>query len=211
MVAADHLLAFTERRTALMAGATLHQLRYWQDHHRLIRPEIQRQVSPTRVVKLYGFTEAIDACVIGQFRAGNVPLQQVRRVLDSVHERGAVDALRTVEYAIDSGELFWRFHPSEPWEGSKRPKQYVGHAVLNLQLVRRHIREFPARSPDDLGQIVEQRGVQRGAPCFAGTRIPVSSVRAWFEAGASRERVLAAYPLLEDIDLDAIEPATAIA
>lgn len=44
-----------------------------------------------------------------------------------------------------------------------------------------------------------------GEPCIRGLRISVGTVVGLVASGVSRERILAAYPLLEAADLDALQ------
>jgi uncharacterized protein (DUF433 family) len=44
-----------------------------------------------------------------------------------------------------------------------------------------------------------------GKPCIRGLRISVSTIVGLVASGVSRERILAAYPLLEGSDIDALQ------
>ena len=44
-----------------------------------------------------------------------------------------------------------------------------------------------------------------GKPCIRGLRISVSTIVGLVASGVSRERILAAYPLLKTTDLDALQ------
>ena len=51
-------------------------------------------------------------------------------------------------------------------------------------------------------RITHDPAVLGGKPCIRGLRISVSSIVGLVASGVSRERILAAYPLLEDPDID---------
>jgi uncharacterized protein (DUF433 family) len=53
----------------------------------------------------------------------------------------------------------------------------------------------------DARRIVTNENVMSGAPCFAGTRIPVASVVALFDYGYADSRVRWAYPTLTLADI----------
>ena len=51
-------------------------------------------------------------------------------------------------------------------------------------------------------RITHDPAVLVGKPCIRGVRISVSTIVGLVASGVSRERILAAYPLLEDPDID---------
>ena len=54
-------------------------------------------------------------------------------------------------------------------------------------------------------RITHDPAVLGGKPCIRGLRISVSTVVGLVASGVSRERILAAYPLLEGSDIDALQ------
>ncbi|MCT0225608.1 DUF433 domain-containing protein [Synechococcus sp. CS-1328] len=53
-----------------------------------------------------------------------------------------------------------------------------------------------------LSRITHDPAVMGGKPCIRGLRISVGTIVALMASGASTERILAAYPLLEPGDID---------
>ena len=53
-----------------------------------------------------------------------------------------------------------------------------------------------------LSRITHDPAVLGGKPCIRGLRISVSTIVGLVASGVSRERILAAYPLLEAPDID---------
>ena len=51
-------------------------------------------------------------------------------------------------------------------------------------------------------RITHDPAVLGGKPCIRDLRISVGTIKGLMASGASRERILAAYPLLEAADLD---------
>ena len=51
-------------------------------------------------------------------------------------------------------------------------------------------------------RITHDPAVLVGKPCIRGVRISVSTIVGLVASGVSRERILEAYPLLEDPDID---------
>jgi len=54
-------------------------------------------------------------------------------------------------------------------------------------------------------RITYDPAVLGGKPCIRGLRISVSTIVGLVASGVSRERILAAYPLLEGSDIDALQ------
>jgi len=54
-------------------------------------------------------------------------------------------------------------------------------------------------------RITHDPAVMGGKPCIRGLRISVGTIVGLVASGVSRERILAAYPLLEAADLDSLE------
>lgn len=54
-------------------------------------------------------------------------------------------------------------------------------------------------------RITHDPAVLGGKPCIRGLRISVSTIVGLVASGVSRERILAAYPLLEGPDIDALQ------
>ena len=53
-------------------------------------------------------------------------------------------------------------------------------------------------------RITHDPAVLGGKPCIRGLRISVSTIVSLVASGVSRERILAAYPLLEGPDIDEV-------
>ena len=59
------------------------------------------------------------------------------------------------------------------------------------------------RAPEEIGRIVQTPGVLGGRPRLDGTRIGTANVWGFQEGGASIEEILAAYPSLDRVDVEA--------
>lgn len=54
----------------------------------------------------------------------------------------------------------------------------------------------------DISRITHDPAVMGGKPCIRGLRITVSTIVGLLASGEPRQRILQAYPLLEDADID---------
>jgi uncharacterized protein (DUF433 family) len=83
--------------------------------------------------------------------------------------------------------------------------------IIMLEEVRADLRRAAAQPDRTPGRIVKRRRVLASKPTFAGTRVPVSAVRAFLDRGASEEQILAAYPQLTEADIVAVRADRAVA
>ncbi len=207
----DALIAFTEAKTAAVAGVSVHTLRRWAELG-LVGPSIRRQISQRNTVRLYAFQDVLAAIVLADLGGRYRHPRLAKRLLTWLlyHEEWE-RPLTELQFAVDSSDVYVKL-PDGGWHGGKKPRQGVMHEVLDLDPIRHRIREATGgRSPDQFGQIVRTRRVQGSKPCFAGTRIPVERVMTFLSAGESEERILGAFPRLVSEDIDAARNVMATA
>jgi DNA-binding transcriptional MerR regulator len=196
---ADDLLAISDERAAKLARVSIRRLRYWQQIG-LVVPSITRQISPRNTVRLYTYRNLIDLLVVAILRTDRgMTLQHIRRVVD--HVRGSYQ-LSEVTFATVGKEIYFQ-HPDGTWEGDVRPDQIVLEKTIRLDRLRSTIASATRRGKEQVGQVVRRRGVMGSKPVFAGTRIPVETVREFLEHGYSTAQILEEYPTLEAADIDA--------
>lgn len=83
-------------------------------------------------------------------------------------------------------------------------RRIIEQLVLDLQPLRQRIAEGTRRADDLSGKVEQRRGALGNKPVFAGTRIPVDTVRRYLDAGRSTTRVLAAFPDLTRDDIESV-------
>lgn len=69
--------------------------------------------------------------------------------------------------------------------------------------MRERIRELNRRGDDEIGRIVRRRGVVHNQAVIAGTRIPVSTIKEFADAGYTIAEILSEYPSLSENDVEA--------
>lgn len=74
--------------------------------------------------------------------------------------------------------------------------------IIDIAAARRHVEARESALDRARARIVSDLDVIGGEPVFKGTRVPVYDVAASLEKGISRERILAAYPMLDEEALD---------
>jgi DNA-binding transcriptional MerR regulator len=200
----DELIAFPDTRAARLARVSMRRLRYWEETH-LVRPSINRQLSPRNTVRLYSFQDLLSLLVVAELRTErDMSLQHIRRVVQHLRARGYEAPLRELKFATlgrEGREIYFQ-HPDGSWEGDLRPDQIVLEKVLRLDRLRARINEAVRRPAKDAGRVVTLRGVHASAPVFAGTRIRVSTVQEYLEHGYGTDAILEAFPDLKAADVD---------
>jgi uncharacterized protein (DUF433 family) len=199
----ERLLSVPRNTAARLAGLTLRQIDYWAATG-LVRPSVDRTLAPGRRVRLYEFVELLALMVAAELRARGVSLQHIRQIVAHLLQRGYDQPLTQLRFATVGGQVYFQ-HSDGEWEGDIKPDQLVLHQVLDLDLIRRRIVDCMNRSEDEPGQVERRRGVLGGKPVFAGTRVPVDTVRRYLAAGRSPGDILEAFPVLNRADIGAVE------
>jgi uncharacterized protein (DUF433 family) len=201
---AEELIAFSDFRAARLAGVSVRRLRYWEETQ-LVTPSISRKVSSRNTVRLYGFQDMLAVLVVAWLRTERgMSLQHVRRVVTHLRSRGYQEPLRELKFATLGQEIYFQ-HPDGSWEGDLQPDQIVLEETIRLDPLRARITRAVERPVASVGQIVKRRGVMGNKPIFAGTRIPVATVKRYLDAGYDAEQIIKEYPSLTPADIEAAQ------
>jgi uncharacterized protein (DUF433 family) len=200
----ETLVALPRDRAARLAGVSERRVAYWATRG-LVVPAVEERLSPQRPVRLYGYLELMSLMVVAQMR-DKASLQEIRRVVEYLRGLGFPEPLTELRFAVAGRKLYFE-HPDGNWEHDRRPGQIVLDQVLNLAPMRARIRKAVERDKASVGKVERRRGAMGSKPLVAGTRVPVATVQRYLEAGKSIEDVLAAFPVLEKADVEAIRRA----
>ncbi len=202
----EHLLSVPRNTAARLAKVSLRRLDYWASTG-LIGPSVDRTLQPGSRVRLYNFRELFAVMVAAELRERGVSLQHVRQIVEHLLARGYDQPLTQLRFATVGKQVYFQ-HANGEWEGGIRPDQLVLHQVLDLALIRKKIADGLERRLDEFGRVERRRGTLGGKPVFAGTRIPVDTVRRYLAAGHSIDEVLEAYPSLGTADVELVRNET---
>lgn len=198
----ERLLAVPRETAARLAGLSPARVDYWA-RTEVAAPTSDETLPNGRRVRLYEFVDLLALLVAAELRVRGVSLQHIRELVRFLRELGFDRPLTELRFATSGRQVFVQY-PDGTWSGGLSPEQLVFHQVLNLDLIRRRIRDGVDRDQTHLGGLDRHRGVHANKPVVAGTRIPVASVRRYLEAGRSEDDVLAAFPALTVDDLAAV-------
>lgn len=196
------------RVAAKIAGLTDRKVSYWANQQ-VAQPTVVQEVrgargqTNQRPVRLYDYTELMSLLVAAELRGRNISLQHIRKVVRHLRARGYGRPLTDVRFAIAGAELYFQ-HPDGTWEGGLRPDQIVIHEVLNLEPLRARILEGIQRRAELVAEVERRRGTLGSKPVFAGTRVPVETVRRYLAAGRTPEQIVSAFPVLTLDDVLAV-------
>jgi uncharacterized protein (DUF433 family)/DNA-binding transcriptional MerR regulator len=202
----ERLLAVPRNVAARLAGVSLRRVDYWAETG-LVAPSIDRTLGSGKRVRLYGFVDLLALMVAAELRSRGVSLQHVRQVVVHLLDRGYEQPLTEVRFATVGKRVYFQ-HPNGEWESGVHPDQLVFHHVLDLEPIRRRITDGVGRDQQLAGRVERRRGVHGSAPVFAGTRVPVDTVRRYLTAGRSVDDVLEAFPVLSRADVETVRHQT---
>jgi uncharacterized protein (DUF433 family) len=201
MTDADMLTAVPQKRAAEIAAISPQRLLYWIQTE-LIEPDVEREISPRNVVRLYSLPRVVELVVASELRRQGVSLQHIRSIIEYLRGQGYDAPLRQVRFALSGGHVYFQ-HVDGSWEESRHPYQGVMWQVIDLEEIKARVHERLRRSGDDAGIIEKRRKVQASKAVFRGTRVPVEAVQKYLEAGKSPREIIEAFPSLTEEDIEA--------
>jgi uncharacterized protein (DUF433 family) len=201
----ESVVALPAEDAARLASISRDQLARW-DAQGIVGPSVVRRLSPRRTIRLYGFVDLLALLVAAELRQ-HVTHQHLAKVVAHLRSRSYARPLTEVKFAVEGGEIYF-MHADGTWEGGRKPDQIVIHQVINLTPLRARILAAKARPAEAAGRFERKRGVRASKPVFAGTRIPVETVRGYLANGYSAKDVIKAYPSLTLEDVEAVRSAS---
>ena len=97
---------FTADQATRFTGCTPHQLRYW-DRIGLVKPSVQATGGRPGVRRLYSFRDLVAFKVIRSLLEGGMSLQRVRRAIEYLRKKAALDEhLSEVKLVTDGHSIF---------------------------------------------------------------------------------------------------------
>ncbi len=97
---------FTAEQASRFTNCTAHQLRYW-DRIGLVKPSVQATGGRPGVRRLYSFRDLVSLKVIRSLLEGGMSLQRVRRAIEYLRKKAALDEhLSEVKLITDGRSIF---------------------------------------------------------------------------------------------------------
>lgn len=198
--------AFSEEQVSNLTGLSRAQLRAW-NRRDFIRPEFKIPDGGTRpYTYIYSFKDLLKLRVLNQLRnVHNVPMKELERVERLLAHMGDEKWTSQRLWVANRKVVF-----EEPESHRKREiasKQFVAEIALEVVTsdARRDIARLNERGPDERGQIIKKRYLHSSDYVFEGTRIPVSAVIGYLDAGVGVGEIVRRLPDLSPEDVEAAQ------
>lgn len=198
--------AFSELQVVGLTGLSKSQLRRWR-RDGFIKPSYD-DGGNSAFSHVYSFKDLVNLRVLNALRnTHKVSLSELKKVGRELSHLGDDLWTATTLYLHNRRVVF-----VEPETARKREittKQYVVDIPLKvaIQTARQAVQEFNA-DHRKVGEVVRNRYVSQNFLVFTGTRVPVSAVREFAQAGYSAAQIISEYPDLTEADITmAIEMA----
>ncbi len=203
MMITDNVIgAFSEEQVARLAEVSRRQLREW-DRVGLLSPSYGVDEPHIPYGRVYSFRDLVSAKVVGQLRRHRVPIAHLLKTLNALSALSDDPWSSTVLYVLGREVVV-----AEP--GSRQKLHLIsGQRVLDIPLkvmiggVRRDIAKLNERGADVRGKVERAKFVAQNQLVVAGTRIPVSAIQSFAEAGYSVAAIIREYPSLNPTDVKA--------
>lgn len=198
----DNIIAlFTVDQAARLTGVSRRQLGSW-DRDGFFSPAVSYNDGGA-FTRLYSFRDLLSLKVLNQLRNDTrVSMEHLREVKTDLSHLGEDMWIRSTLYLLGKSVVIER-------DDETRHEAGTGQEVFQIPLkvivggMRDRIREMNKRGADEVGQVERTRGIVGNRPVIAGTRIPVSTIKEFADAGYSVEQIIKEYPSLKKKDVEA--------
>ncbi|WP_313334910.1 DUF433 domain-containing protein [Sphingobium yanoikuyae] len=194
--------AFSEEQASRISGVSIYQLRQW-DREGFFPATYGDGQHHVPFGRLYSFRDLVSLQVLNDLRNDKkIPLSHLREVSAKLSHFGERKWSGTTLYVL--GKRVVLEHPTT----KSREDIVSGQQILNIPLrvviksTRDRIKELNNRD-GELGQFTKGKFVAHNELVFSGTRIPVSIVIEFYEAGYTSEMILREFPDLTETDIEA--------
>ncbi|MFZ1471140.1 MAG: DUF433 domain-containing protein [Paracoccaceae bacterium] len=194
--------AFSETDVARLSGLTVGQLRGW-DRKGFVQPSYAESDRSLPYSRIYSFRDIVALRVLGQLRnVHKVPLQHLRKVSDTLAHLGDSKWISTTLFVLGKRVVF-----TDPRD-DKRVEIVSGQRVFDIPLrvaisdTRKAIENLNHRSESEVGNVVHGKFTLQNEPVFEGTRIPVSTVKRYLDAGYLPDAIMLEFPGLTHADIE---------
>jgi uncharacterized protein (DUF433 family) len=202
MSEADNIVgAFSEEQAARLSGVSLNQLRRW-DSDDFFRPSYSDEKG-VPFGRIYSFRDIVSLRVLNDLRnKKKIPLSHLREVSRKLSHLGDKKWTATTLYVLGRRVVF-----TDP-RTNLRQEVVSGQRVLDIPLrvvissTRRAVQELNDRK-GRVGQIARARFVAQNEAVIAGTRVSVTAIRDFAEAGYPPAKIIKEYPGLTEADIAA--------
>jgi uncharacterized protein (DUF433 family)/DNA-binding transcriptional MerR regulator len=194
--------AFSEEQASRISGVSIYQLRRW-DNEGFFPAAYGTQQRHVPFGRLYSFRDLVSLQVLNDLRNDKkIPLRHLRDVSAKLSHLGDRKWSGTTLYVLAKRVVL------EDPATKHREDVVSGQKVFNIPLrvviknTRDKIKELNRRD-SAIGNFTQGRFVAHNELVFSGTRIPVSIVIEFHEAGYTPTKIIREFPDLTEADIKA--------
>jgi uncharacterized protein (DUF433 family) len=196
--------AFSADQVVKLTDLTNRQLVYWDDLG-FFRPQYAADDRHSPHSRIYSFKDVVGLRTLSVLKTKyKCSLPHLREVAKRLSEYSAAPWADLTLYVFKRRVYF-----NEPETG--RPRDVVDGQYVLLPInsvmedVKKEAEHLRQRAPEQIGTIERHRYVSHQAEVIAGTRVRVSTVLHFLEAGYSISQILKEFPNLTEADVDAVK------
>lgn len=195
------ITAFTENQVSRLTGISVGRLRYW-DRTYFFCPEYGYEERGAPFSRIYSYGDLVSLKVISRLRE-KVPLQRLRLVKEKLNQF-TPDLWRGLTLWVDGRDVAF-VHPHT----GQSEQVLTGQKIIQFPLcetlddLERGVKDLFLRDNSTFGRVEKKRRVMNNRTVIAGTRVPVSAIRSFHDAGYTADQILEEYPSLTLQDVEA--------
>lgn len=201
--------AFSAEQAERLTGLSSAQLREW-DTAGFFQPAYASENRRSPYSRIYSFEDLVGLRVLSILRnTHRVSLQHLKAVARKLSDYAPQPWSELTLYVLNK-EVHFR-NPSDGLvQGAVSGQLAVPVPISSVvEDVKARTEKLRERSKDSVGQVERHRFVVHNEAVIAGTRIPISTVRSFGDAGYSVDEILREYPSLTREDVEVALSTTA--
>lgn len=198
----DPIIALDSDKVARLTCISKATLASWE-RQGIITPSYVDPQENIPFRKIYSFRDVVSLRALAKIRKDlNVPLSEIRKAAAYL-TKYSESPWSELRFGVLQRKLVFRDPETQKWVGVS------GQSVLELDLdgvpqeVELGIPEVLKRDASTHGVVTKNRFVRHNQPVIAGTRIPVTTIWNFHEAGVTVAGILDEYPQLTEADVTA--------
>jgi uncharacterized protein (DUF433 family) len=194
--------AFSADQVSKLTGLTMRQLAYWDDQG-FFRPQYAAEDRRSPYSRIYSFPDVVGLRTLSILKNKyKCSLPHLREVAQELEKYSKTPWANLTLYVLKR-----KVHFDEPKTGKTMGVLDGQYALLPISSVmedvRRDAEKLRQRDPSQIGKIEKHKYVSHQSLVISGTRIRVSAILNFLEAGYSTADILKEYPSLTEADIEA--------
>lgn len=194
------VMAFTVDQASRLSGLSRGQLSSW-DRSKFFSPSFSDENKRLSFSRIYTFRDIACLRILHVLRnESRVKLSDLRGVKDKLSHLGDDLWSKTTLYVLNRQVIF------DSPDGEGKEEILSGQGIVNIPLkvvtgqLQKQVENMKKRGSSSIGKIDSSR---KSRPTIAGTRVTVSAIQAFHDAGYSVDKILLEYPSLSKEDVKA--------